>query len=243
MKGAKNAIGLIVFIDEIEKAMPSGGKGSGDPTARTMFGTLLTFMQELGPNGMVLEGGPGTGKSLVATAVGSVLNVPTVQYDITGMKDSLVGASERNQREAHKVIKVFGGRVFWIATCNSAEELPPELLRRFPRGKYFVDTPDDNEVQAIKAVYLRKHPSVADDGYNFSGFTGAEIRTVVETADEFNCSLSEAAKWTIPYSVKEAGALEALRRKADGKMMSVSYDGLYRYEEKKAVTNGTRKMF
>lgn len=59
------------------------------------------------PKGMVLVGPPGTGKSLVAKAVSSVLGVPLVRLDFGRVFNSLVGASEERMRVAlHMVEKM-----------------------------------------------------------------------------------------------------------------------------------------
>lgn len=52
------------------------------------------------PKGCALVGPPGTGKSLCAKMVGSVLGVATIRFDIASVFAGLVGASEENMREA-----------------------------------------------------------------------------------------------------------------------------------------------
>lgn len=55
------------------------------------------------PRGMLAIGPPGTGKSLIAKAVGSILGVPVLRMDIGAMFGSLVGESERRMRDAIKM--------------------------------------------------------------------------------------------------------------------------------------------
>lgn len=57
------------------------------------------------PKGMVFVGPPGTGKSLAAKAVSSVLGVPLVRLDFGRVFNSLVGASESRIRTALRAVE------------------------------------------------------------------------------------------------------------------------------------------
>lgn len=57
------------------------------------------------PKGMVFVGPPGTGKSLAAKAVSSVLGVPLVRLDFGRVFNSLVGASEQRIRSALRMVE------------------------------------------------------------------------------------------------------------------------------------------
>lgn len=57
------------------------------------------------PKGMVFVGPPGTGKSLAAKAVASVLGVPLVRLDFGRVFNSLVGASESRIRSALRMVE------------------------------------------------------------------------------------------------------------------------------------------
>lgn len=57
------------------------------------------------PKGMVFVGPPGTGKSLAAKAVSSVLGVPLVRLDFGRVFNSLVGASESRIRVALRMVE------------------------------------------------------------------------------------------------------------------------------------------
>ncbi len=50
------------------------------------------------PKGVLLAGLPGTGKSIVARNIATILNLPLLQLDIASMLGSLVGESEGNVR-------------------------------------------------------------------------------------------------------------------------------------------------
>lgn len=57
------------------------------------------------PKGMVLVGPPGTGKSLVAKAISSVLGVPLVRLDFGRVFSSFVGSSEQRIRSALHMVE------------------------------------------------------------------------------------------------------------------------------------------
>ena len=66
------------------------------------------------PKAILLLGIPGTGKSLSCKAAASVLGWPLIRLDITALKGSLVGESERKIRQATATIDAFGKAVVWI---------------------------------------------------------------------------------------------------------------------------------
>ncbi|KQY54700.1 AAA family ATPase [Lysobacter sp. Root494] len=118
-------------------------------------------------------------------------------------------------------------RVFLVATANSVEALPPELLRkgRFDEV-FFVDLPDAATREQLFALHLEKR------GFNAAlfelpalvaaseGFSGAEIEQAIVSAmfaaSAANVALSDFAvraelKQTRPLSVLMAEQVEALR--------------------------------
>lgn len=72
------------------------------------------------PKGILLVGIPGTGKSLSCKATASILGWPLIRLDIGGLKNSLVGESERRMRQATQVIDAFGEAVVWIDEVEKA---------------------------------------------------------------------------------------------------------------------------
>jgi len=72
------------------------------------------------PKGILLVGIPGTGKSLSCKATASIMGWPLIRLDIGGLKNSLVGESERRMREATKVIDAFGEAVIWLDEIEKA---------------------------------------------------------------------------------------------------------------------------
>ena len=66
------------------------------------------------PKAILLVGIPGTGKSLSCKAAASILNWPLIRLDISALKGSLVGESERKIRQATSTIDAFGRAVVWL---------------------------------------------------------------------------------------------------------------------------------
>ena len=66
------------------------------------------------PKALLLIGIPGTGKSLSCKAAASILNWPLIRIDISALKGSLVGESEKNMRLATATIDAFGKAVVWM---------------------------------------------------------------------------------------------------------------------------------
>jgi len=72
------------------------------------------------PKAILLLGVPGTGKSLSCKAAASVLGWPLIRLDISALKGSLVGESERKIRQATATIDAFGKAVVWIDEIEKA---------------------------------------------------------------------------------------------------------------------------
>ena len=66
------------------------------------------------PKAILLVGIPGTGKSLSCKAAASILSWPLIRLDISALKGSLVGESERKIRQATATIDAFGKAVVWM---------------------------------------------------------------------------------------------------------------------------------
>ena len=66
------------------------------------------------PRALLLVGIPGTGKSLSCKAAASIFGWPLIRLDISALKDSLVGESERKIRQATATIEAFGKAVVWL---------------------------------------------------------------------------------------------------------------------------------
>ena len=66
------------------------------------------------PKAILLVGTPGCGKSLTCKAAASVLGWPLIRLDISALKGSLVGESERKIRMATDTIDAFGKAVIFM---------------------------------------------------------------------------------------------------------------------------------
>jgi len=118
-------------------------------------------------------------------------------------------------------------KVFLVATANSVDELPPELLRKGRFDEiFFVDLPDHAARGEIFRLHLDKRRidwssfSLTRLAENSNGFSGAEIEQAIVSAlyaaHAEKISLSESVltmelKNTRPLSVLMAEKVEALR--------------------------------
>lgn len=66
------------------------------------------------PRGVLLLGAPGTGKSAFAKALGTATQRPTLVLDIGALMGSLVGATERNVREALRIADAMAPSILYV---------------------------------------------------------------------------------------------------------------------------------
>jgi hypothetical protein len=234
----------LLFVDEIEKAVSgSGGSGGSDTSgvSGNMLGTVLTEMVETRALGLLTTGVYGCGKSAFAEAFGVEAGAITIHLDLAGMKDSLVGSSEANLRQALKVIRAIGddeGGILWIATCNRIEHLAPELKSRFNLGTYFFDLPKQEERAVIWDIHLRKYfpeqyaqSSEPFDhgalGFDDTDWSGREIEACCRLAWLMNCDLATAAKRVTPVAMTARDEIQSLRREAENTFLDATFEGLY----------------
>lgn len=239
----RSAPNAIVFIDEIEKAFAglgqNGGPGDSSGVTQDFLGTLLSYMQDQKATGMIFIGPAGSAKSMVAKAAGSVSDIPTIAFDIAGMKGSLVGQSEQNLRQALKTVTAVSNKnALFIATCNSIQVLPPELRRRFKLGTFFFDLPTKEERNTIWDLYLKKYEfDLNSPRPNDTDWTGAEIAQCCDNAYRLDCDLIKASKFIVPVARSAENIIKELRRMADGRFISASYEGFFQSTEQPQVEN------
>lgn len=220
---------VVLFLDEIEKAMAGSGGSATDSSgvSSDFLSVILKRMEGLSWAGMILLGIPGSGKTSLANAVSGEFGVPQVDMDFGAFKGRYVGDSETSVRKGFDVVEALGGKnVLVVATCNKMESLPPEFRRRFWLGNWYFDLPTKEEQVPIKKLYEKKF-NTDSDWPDTEGWTGAEIRNCARTAYRLRISLQDAAKTTVPISKADPESVEALRNVADGRFLSVSYEGAW----------------
>lgn len=243
VRDGRDAPRAVVFIDEIEKAL-AGATGVGDSSgvSQSQLMQLLVFMQDRQASGSIFVGPPGAAKSMLAKAFGAEAGIPTIALDLGAMKGSLVGESEARLRTALKVIDaVADGNALFIATSNNISALPPELKRRFTYGTFFFDLPDKEERQAIWKLYLDKF-ELLDKPDIDKPYTGAEIRQACLLAYRLRMSVLDAGEFIVPVAVSAAETIDKLRRQANGKYLSASHPGVYRFAGDGAVKQKRRSI-
>lgn len=236
----------IVRVDELEKMMGSTGSvGDSSGVAQDQLGTILREMEDNEWLGIIAVGVPGSGKSLFSKTLGATHRRPTFSLDLGAMKGSLVGQSEQQIRQALKVIKAVAGKgAYFVATCNSLDDVKPELRRRFTDGIWYFDLPNEAEREDIWRINTSRYKLAGaqvktrphDDDW-----TGAEIRNCCRLAYRRGCSLTEAAAFIVPVSVSNPEMITRLRAKAHGAFLSASAPGVYR-QDRALETGGRRTM-
>ncbi|BAY99898.1 hypothetical protein NIES37_38810 [Tolypothrix tenuis PCC 7101] len=87
---------------------------------RRLFTQQARLLHLPQPKGVLLAGPPGTGKSIVAKNIATILNLPLLQLDIASMLGSLVGESEGNVRRALKTAQAIAPCILWIDEIEKA---------------------------------------------------------------------------------------------------------------------------
>lgn len=223
---------VIVNVEEIEKAM-AGIAGDNTGISQDQLGSLLDHMEEFGDEGIIFFGPPGCSKSYIAQTLGATYGIDTIRFDLNGMKQSEVGASEANIRQALKVVHAAsGGRKLWIATCNSVSNLNEALLRRFTYGITFFDLPDKDERKSIWGIQSKRFnlskSQIKDIGkINDKNWSGAEIRTCCRLAYKMNMALLDAAKDISPVAIQKPHVIKEMREQAHQRYKCASSGSLF----------------
>lgn len=218
----------VVLIDEIEKAMAGSGGGDLSGVSSDILATLLTWQERRKVHAILLMGPPGSGKTHSASAAAGEHGVPMIVCDLGGMKGSLVGETGQNLRAALETIdSVSEGKILLIATCNGAQELRPELMRRY-KPRFVVDLPDAETLPAIWRIQLAAHGLPPDSPLPAAqGWTGAEIRDACQLARATGSTPAEAATFIVPISVSAAAVIARVRSEATGRFIDAAKGGPY----------------
>jgi len=235
---------VILFIDEIDKGL-GGWNTDTSGVSQDFHQVLLTKMDAPNVSGVMFVGHRGTGKTALATAIGNEAGIPTVTFDMGGMKAKHVGDSEGNIRNAWAVTEAIGqGRVLVIATCNRAANLSPEIMRRFGTP-FFFELPARGELDGMWDLYTRRpHPEAEGPlskaqiatRPDSTGWTGSDVKRCCEVAWRLDVPLVEAAQFVVPVALSRPADVERLRQEADGAYISASIPGTYHHTEIDART-------
>jgi hypothetical protein len=229
----------IVFLDEIEKHL--AGHGTDTSGVKTeMVGTLLTWMQDRGAEGLIFLGPSGTGKSDTAKGAGNRVGIPTIAFDFSAMQASHVGQSGQNLRNALQIVDaVSQGKALFIATSNNIGSLPPELRRRFNKGTFFFDLPDQDARKAIWDLHCAKYGVTGDRPVD-TDWSGSDIHNCCQNASQMKISLQRASQFISPVGISGKEQIRQLRIQSSGKYIDAAKPGIYTFNESATAMAGAR---
>lgn len=228
---------VIVRVEELEKAMAGSTGGDLSGTSSDALQVLLSSLEDNDWNGMLAFGAPGSGKSLFAKSLANSHGAKAIRFDINACKASLVGESGKRIRQAMKVLKTLGGsQVFFIASVNKLDTIPPELQRRFRAGTWFFDIPSDQELESIWEINTKRYDLATSKQYRpkESMLTGADVRNICEMAYNLDCTLKEAMGYVVPLKTQSPRSITAARETAEGQFISANHGGVYKCENAQA---------
>lgn len=198
----RNPPKVIVRIEELEKSMAGARKdtpGDSSGVSQDALQTLLNAMEDNNWRGLLAEGVPGSGKSLISKVMGGQFSCLSISADLGAMKASLVGESEAKVRNFVKMVKAIAGEggAFFVATSNGTGNLPPELIERFSFGRWEFDRPDRTQRLAIWKIHLAKYGMSFDENALpvDDNWVGRNIRNCCELAWRMDISLKEASRF------------------------------------------------
>lgn len=113
-----------------------------------------------------------------------------------------------------------------IATSNDIASMPKEFVRpgRF-NGVFFLDYPDRAQKDAIWEKKCTYYGLVDSDRPNDSQWTGAEIESCCETANQIGATIADSANYVIPVSTIATEQIENLRQWASGRCLDANIIG------------------
>ncbi|MBL4884230.1 MAG: AAA family ATPase [Planctomycetaceae bacterium] len=176
-----------------------GVQGCGKSLSARVIARQLSFPLVRLDFGNLLQSGRGTSESnlrevlrMMDSMAPAVLWIEEIEKGFSGLQ-----GSDENQDSA--MTRMFGQFLTWmqehtapifvVATANSIESLPPELLRRGRFDEiFFIDLPNFHERKHIYQIHLAKRgcdPSLfnLDElSDKVEGYSGAEIEQIVNSA-------------------------------------------------------------
>ncbi len=237
---------VVCLLDEGEKSFASGAEAGVQDggVGKDALQVFLTQMEDNEYPGIIEVGVPGSGKSWLPKVMADLHNMILITLDMGAMRGGIVGESEARIRTAFQVVNAISlGKALFFMTVNRLAGLPPELRRRFTLGTFFFDVADEEELAAAWPIYKAKYNlSPKAKTPNDKGWTIAEVRNCCMTAEMLGCSPVDAASYIVPVSMSAHDAIDTMRREADGRFISASYDGKYVYQDIGASSSGRRAM-
>ena len=240
MNGKKRPT-ILVRMDEIQRQL-AGSESDSSGTKGNLMGEFLTWVNDRNVICTLNLGVSGTSKSWGPICLGGEYGVPVVNYSVSAMEHKHVGESSRHMRTAHKVLESISDCNIWlIASANSLDGLPPELISRFQRGGiYFFDLPDEEEKQGILKLKIKHYKlDASQEMPAMPNWTGRDIDNVCGKADLFGMSLVDAAQHIIPLHQSHNAMIENIRSQASNKFLSASKTGVYQYTSQPTVHKST----
>lgn len=108
-EGGPQAAGLNAITDWLKERQPI----FSDPEKSVMQGFDI-------PNGILITGIPGTGKSLMAKQTARILKLPLVAMDLGDIQEGVVGKSEEHMAAALRTVDAMAPCVLWIDEIEKA---------------------------------------------------------------------------------------------------------------------------
>lgn len=236
LRGGRQPIRLVVWVDESEDAL-AGTEGDTSGVSQDYLGRLAGHIQDTGAQCLLLNGHPGTGKSLTAKVAGSLFECLVLALDLGACKASLVGESESNLRHAlaveRAIVGDMPGSTLWVWTTNNAEALPAKLRSRM-QAEFFADLPSEQDQLAIWSLYRHKFEIDQQEPYpECEGWVGREIERCCRLAWQLRCTLQEASRYVVPSSISQISSIAERRKKASNRYLDASKGGVFQVEDKK----------
>lgn len=236
---------LVIWWDEFDRTI-AGNKTDTSGTSQDQMACLLQWAQdrlnEDRLSAAILVGVPGSAKSAITAATHNEAQCECLRWDLGGVKDSLVGSSEKRIRQMLKVCDAMcGGHILILATANSLDGVPSPVISRFALGTYFFSTPTEEEGKAIWKLKRKKY-GIPDDEPNPTDdpWTGREIQQCCFIADDLRIPLKEAANYITPYFSTNSKELESLKTQAHKRWLSASTPGFYMKPSEGQVATGRK---
>jgi hypothetical protein len=242
MKGKRGA-NILLRLDEIEK-MFAGAQTDTSGVKGDLLGNFLSWVEDKHIICMLFLGVPGASKSWVIYCTGGEFGKPVLNFDVSGMQDSLVGNSGKNLRNAEATVEAISdGQIVLMATANSLRGLPAELISRFEKGGiFFFAPPTPEEQKEILDLKIKKYhltPAQIASVPSMEGWTGREIDSMCDKADMLDLTLVEAGQYVVPLMKSHAKDMEELQQSAHNRFLSASTPGLYQYVAPKVIHKPT----